>query len=219
MSEGAGDSSFAQRRMSGYVQAVKRMWIALCILVVATALVLVGCQATRSGYESAPYVVLRRAGKFEVREYPALTVVETPMAAKGSATDGSFSRLFRFITGGNEAKQKIAMTTPVFMSGSESNTTMAFVMPAKVRAGGVPKPSDGSVQVRELPAGWFAVMRFSGGRNAENEVESLARLRAWMATERLNVISPPVYAYFDPPWTPAFLRRNEVMLRTESAAP
>ena len=36
-----------------------------------------------------------------------------------------------------------------------------------------------------------------------------------MEAERLSVLSPPVYGYFDPPWTPAFLRRNEVMLRTD----
>ena len=70
--------------------------------------------------------------------------------------------------------------------------------------------------VRELAAGRFAVLRFSGGRDVKKEAESLARLKAWMETERLSVLSPPVYGYFDPPWTPAFLRRSEVMLRTEA---
>jgi hypothetical protein len=44
-------------------------------------------------------------------------------------------------------------------------------------------------------------------------------LKRWMETERMSLLSPPVYGYFDPPWTPAFLRRNEVMLRTDSAKP
>lgn len=193
------------------------MWIALVILVVAAALVLAGCKATRAGYESAPYNVLRSSGKFEVRDYPALTVVETPMAGGGDASSGSFNRLFRFITGGNEAKEKIAMTTPVFMSGSDSNATMAFVLPAKLKGRETPKPTDGSVKVRELEAGRFAVLRYSGGRNARNEEESLSCLKNWMAEEGLSVLSPPVYAYFDPPWTPGFLRRNEVLLRTGSA--
>ena len=187
------------------------------ILFVGIALVLVGCKATRSGYESAPYQVVRSAGKFQVRDYPALTVVETPMAGGGNGSDGSFSRLFRFITGGNEAKQKIAMTTPVFMSGSDSTATMAFVLPAKLKASGAPKPTDAAVQVRDLPAGQFAVLRYSGGRNARKEAETLGRLKTWMAAEGLSVLSPPVYGYFDPPWTPAFLRRNEVMLRTKAA--
>lgn len=193
------------------------MWITLFILVVVGGLALAGCQATRAGYESAPYTVVRAEGKFQVRDYPALTVVETPLAAgTRDGSDGSFMRLFRFITGANEGQQKIAMTTPVFMSGSATNATMAFVMPTKLKTGEVPKPADGAVSVRELAAGRFAVLRYSGGRNAKREAKSLAQLQAWMAAEKLGVLSPPVYGYFDPPWTPSFLRRNEVMLRTEA---
>src|SRR5512137_1757098 len=131
---------------------MRKMLVGLFILAAVVALILVGCKATRAGYESAPYKVLRSSGRFEVRDYPALTVVETPMAGAGDASSGSFNRLFRFITGGNEAKQKIAMTTPVLMSGSDSNATMAFVLPAKLKARGAPKPTDGAVKVRELEA-------------------------------------------------------------------
>ncbi len=194
------------------------MWIALPILILAVALVVVGCKTTRGGYESAPYTVVRSNGDIEVRDYPALTVVETPMASGGVGADGSFNRLFRFITGGNDATQKIAMTTPVLMSRSGTNASMAFVMPAKLKSGDVPKPKDEQVRVRELEAGRFAVLRFSGGRNAHNEAESLERLRALMKAEGLRESSPPIYGYFDPPWTPAFLRRNEVMVRTGSGA-
>ena len=190
------------------------MWLWILIAVVGLGLVVAGCQATRAGYESAPYKVVRSDGKFQVRDYPALTVAETPMA-DASGGDGSFMRLFRFISGANEGKQKIAMTTPVFMSGSATNLTMAFVLPAKLKTADAPKPADGAVTVRELPPGRFAVLRYSGGQNAANEADSLEKLKAWMEAEKLGVLSPPVYGYFDPPWTPAFLRRNEVMLRTE----
>ena len=47
-----------------------------------------------------------------------------------------------------------------------------------------------------------------------HDAEALGRLREWMSAERLKEVSPPVYGCFDPPWTPCFLRRNEVMLRT-----
>jgi DNA gyrase inhibitor GyrI len=174
-----------------------------------------GCGTVRAGYESAPYQAVRTTGKFEVRDYPALTVVETPMKTGHNGEDGSFSRLFRYISGGNEAEEKIAMTTPVFMSGDATNAAMSFVMPAKMKTADVPRPNDAQVRVRELPAGRFAVLRFSGGRNAANEAEALSKLRAWMETEGLKEVSPPVFAYFDPPWTPAFLRRNEVMTRIE----
>ena len=192
------------------------MIILFVMLLIGAGLIFVGCQTTRSGYESAPYKVGRTDGKFELRDYPALTVVETPMTRGGNEADGSFNRLFRFITGGNEAKQKIAMTTPVFMSGSDSNRTMAFVLPAKLNAATAPKPADGAVTVRELPGGRFAVLRFSGGRSAKREAETLARLQTWLAAQGLKASASPVYGYFDPPWTPSFLRRNEVMLRVEA---
>ena len=193
------------------------MIITFFILAVVVVLFLLGYRTSRAGYESAPCHVMRASGNFELRDYPALTVVETPMTRSGNNADGSFMRLFRFITGKNEAKQKIAMTTPVFMSGTDANATMAFVLPAKLKADAVPKPSDGAVTVRELPAGQFAVLRFSGGRSAKHDAEALDGLRAWMQAEGLKELSPPVYGYFDPPWTPGFLRRNEVMLRAAAA--
>jgi hypothetical protein len=196
---------------------MKPMSFPWLILLAVAVLALSGCQLTRAGYESAPYTVAQADGKFELRDYPALTVVETPMAeGQRDGRDGSFMRLFRFITGSNDGKQKIAMTTPVFMSGADAAPTMAFVLPAKIKTAEAPKPADGAVAVRELPPGRFAVLRYTGGRNADKESESLARLRAWMETQKLPALSPPVFGYFDPPFTPPFLRRNEVMLRTEA---
>ena len=139
------------------------------------------------------------------------------MMRSGNGADSGFMRLFRFITGQNQTQQKIAMTTPVFMSGSDSNATMAFVMPANLKPAQVPKPADAGVTVRELEPGRFAVLRFSGGRNAQNESATVQRLRVWLADQGLQAASAPVYGYFDPPWTPAFLRRNEVMLRIAAA--
>ena len=91
--------------------------------------------------------VVRTDGKFELRDYPAMAVVETPTIRSAKGGDGSFMRLFRFISGGNAAKEKISMTTPVFMSGNDTNATMAFVLPAKLKTGEVPKPTDGAVTV------------------------------------------------------------------------
>jgi hypothetical protein len=158
--------------------------------------------------------VLRVDRHFELRDYPMLTVVETSMTRSDRGSDGSFSRLFGFITGRNEDGRSIAMTTPVFVSGNDSGATMAFVLPARMRAEQAPRPTDEAVTLRDLPSGQFAVLRYPGGRSADNEAEALGRLRTWMAREGLSVLSTPMYGYFDPPWTPGFLRRNEVMLRT-----
>jgi DNA gyrase inhibitor GyrI len=109
----------------------------------------------------------------------------SPRRTRWSAPTGSFTRLFRFITGANQATLQLAMTTPVFMSSQDTNRTMAFVLPAKLNATNAPKPADGAVAVRELPGGRFAVLRFSGGRSTEQETATLARLKTWLSTQGL----------------------------------
>jgi DNA gyrase inhibitor GyrI len=187
---------------------MKIMLVALALAALA-GLISAGCAAVRAGYASAPYQVVRRDGSFELRDYPPLVLVETPM----HGADNSFMRLFHYIGGNNAAKQKISMTTPVFMAGESTNATMAFVLPKNFTASRTPQPSEPGVVVREIAGGQFAVFRFSGGRNAKKESASLAKLQAWLKQEKLKCQGGPMYGYFDPPWTPSFLRRNEVMLR------
>lgn len=191
------------------------MKIALIILaVVAVAgLLVAGCSSVRGGYESAPYQVVRSAGKFELRNYPTLVVVEVPMRG----ADDSFSRLFRYIGGKNAAQQKISMTTPVYMSGENTNASMAFVMPKTMSASQTPKPSDPGLTVKEISGGQFAVLRFSGGRSRSQETNALVKLEQWLSAQNLQKVGSPIYGYFDPPWTPSFWRRNEVMLRVDLA--
>jgi hypothetical protein len=192
---------------------MKTTWFVTVALLTTLAAV-AGCKTSRSAYATAPFKLKRSSGKFELRDYPKLTLVETPMTdADGNS---GFGRLFRYITGRNDGSHKIAMTTPVFISGEEHHAAMAFVMPADLKTDQVPKPTDRSISIREVPADRFAVLCFSGGHNAGNEAAALAQLKTWMAAEGLSVLSPPVFAYFDPPWTPTFLRRNEVMLRTKA---
>ena len=96
---------------------------------------------TRVGYESAEYKVIESDGSFEIREYPDLMLVATDSKMDSQGRDGSFMRLFRYISGANEAEQKIAMTTPVFMEGEigKSDVSMGFVMPKEVAAEGRPR--------------------------------------------------------------------------------
>jgi hypothetical protein len=159
--------------------------------------------------ESPAYQVLTREGKFELREYPALTVVRTPMG-----NGNEFGRLFRYISGNNEDGQKIAMTTPVLIQHQGDKTGMSFIVPREVAAAGrVPAPNDSTVGRDKFPGGRFAVLRFSGGRNERNEALSLAALRDWMKSQKLTSTGDPVFAYYDPPWIPGFMRRNEVLQR------
>ena len=176
------------------------------------ALAMVGFTAMAT--ETPDYKVLVQDGKFEVREYPALTLVRT------SAGDGDFMRLFRYISGGNAAEQKIAMTAPVLMKHGGENAGMSFIVPEDVAATEkVPVPTDKAVALDRLPSGQFAVYRYSGGRSEANEQEALGELRGWIDKRRLEVTGEPLFGYYDPPWIPSFLRRNEVMVRISGTQP
>ena len=193
---------------------MKRTWIFAAIGVTALGGIVAACKTSRAGYESAPYTTVRKDGRFEIREYPALTLVETPMPGRSEkSSNGSFGRLFRFISGGNDRKEKIAMTTPVFMAGEAEGATMAFVLPANTKPDGAPKPSDENLKIREVPAGKFAVLRFDGSRSEKKEAAAAETLKVWITKQGLQSEGGPVFGYFDPPWTPAFLLRNEVMFR------
>jgi DNA gyrase inhibitor GyrI len=163
----------------------------------------------RADDDTAPFRLLKQDGKFELREYPSLVIAETPM----SEADNGFMRLFHFIGGCNAKQQKISMTTPVFITGSATNLTMAFVMPKSMTVTNTPKPNENSVTIREIPGGKFAVFRYSGGRNEKNQLAALEKLSAWLAQEKLKTTGLPIYGYFDPPWILTFFRHNEVMLR------
>lgn len=173
--------------------------------------------AVGAGYESADYTVSKADGKFEIREYPELTVAKTKMKSYGNGSDGSFMRLFRYISGDNEAKLKVAMTTPVLMEAEteSSEGRMAFVVPKDVAAASVPVPSGEAVEIAKRPSGKYAVLRFSGRMNQASIQEAEKKLRKWIEGKELEADSEYEFAGYDPPWTPGPLRRNEVLIRVK----
>ncbi len=186
---------------------------AIVVLVALAAFWLVS--TSRAATETPEYKVIRTDGKFEIRDYPALTVATTAM--EGTEMNGGFRMLFRFITGSNEGSEKIAMTAPVLIDTTKDKKTMSFIMPKKAVENGVPKPSGESVTLGKVGAARLAVLRFDGGRTAENEKVAIEKLKAWLDAEKLIGKSAPTFAYYDPPWTPTFMRRNEVMVRIGEA--
>ena len=180
---------------------IKLLSIAAGLLVIALGIA--ACATSRAGYETAPYKVIRTEGNFEIREYPEMKIVTTAREADNS----SFMRLFRYIDGGNVEKEKIAMTTPVFMVAGK----MAFVLPEKHKAA-TPRPASAQVGVDTLKAQRVAVLRYSGGRTENSEPQAVAKLEAWMQQNKLTQAGATFSAYYDPPWTPGFLRRNEVLV-------
>ena len=169
---------------------------------------------TGGKYESPNYCVVSSDGAFEIRDYPQLTLVSTPMQHRGE--DGSFMKLFRFIQGRNDRAEKISMTTPVLMTGS-SVGTMSFVLPQAVAQHGAPTPSNSDVTLSTVPPSRYAAYRFSGSNNPASSEVAAKKLVAWVKSHHVEMLGSPLFAYYNPPWTPGFLRRNEVLIRTAPA--
>ena len=169
----------------------------------------------RGKYETPDYKVVRADGDFEIRSYPELVVVTAPMGVSGKESSNSaFRMLFQYISGKNAASEKIAMTTPVFSSprGSKGGK-MSFVVPADVAKGGAPKANDESVKVSKRAPGTFAVYRYSGRWTKAREDKAQKKLQEWMKDQGIRGSGSFEKANYDPPFTPGFLRRNEVMIR------
>lgn len=188
---------------------MKRMlWLVTALLFLGSGWFLV--TNSRAATETAPYTVVEAEDAFEIRDYEALHLAKVSMP--GDSMNGGFMKLFRFIDGANERSEKIAMTTPVIVQRSAGGSSMSFVMPKASVAQGLPAPK-GEVKLDQLAAVRVAAVRFSGRSSESKEQEQLARLRTWAQAKGLELEGEPLLAYYDPPWTPGFLRRNEVLLR------
>jgi DNA gyrase inhibitor GyrI len=154
------------------------------------------------------YILRRREGTFEIRDYPNLAVAETTREEEGRQP--AFNRLFQYIQGENSIQRKIPMTAPVLLTKTPDRNTVSFVMPEELAP--PPEPRDPAVQVNALPARRYAVMRFHGWPRRATERKAIATLRAWLIARSLPASADPILAYYDPPWIPSPLRRNEVMI-------
>ncbi len=188
------------------------VWMIFGIL--ATIVMMIcGCSLTRAGYETAAYQVSSKDSRFEIREYPALDLVSTPMAKTSNSESGSFRRLFGYISGDNEDSQKIAMTTPVFMEEGEADAQMSFVIPKDVAEKGAPEGTTASVKITKLTKGRYAVYRINGARTDKKIGAAKVALDQWLKSQDLEAAGAFIVAGYDPPFTPPMLQRNEVMVR------
>jgi len=107
---------------------------------------------------------------------------------------------------------KIAMTAPVIQQGDGTSWKVRFVMPAAYQIDTLPKPNNDAIKLKEVPGKRFSVIRFSGLASNENLQEHEKELRSFIKERNLKPLSLAIYAFYNPPWTLPFLRRNEVMI-------
>ena len=179
-------------------------------------------------YESPKYRVVDRLAKIELREYEPYIVAETIVDGDlESAGNRGFRILANYIFGNNRGKRRVAMTTPVSQENtdgmkiamtapvtqekSSDKYTIQFMMPAEYQLEELPEPNDPRVSVRELPARRFAAVRYSGTWSRRNYQKHLEQLQTTLKLEGYAPVGEPVWARYNPPFMPWFLRRNEIL--------
>jgi hypothetical protein len=167
--------------------------------------------------QSVKYEIVKKLGNVEIRRYPKI------MIAKVSNLEAdSFGLLFRFISGNNMEKEKVKMTTPVVsqeikmtspvLSDFSNQGYMAFVMPPDFSMETTPLPLDSRVKIEEVPSRLVAVLRFSGSWSEAHFEEKTKELMQELTNSKMVTVGPVFSMLYNPPFTPSFLRRNEVAI-------
>jgi hypothetical protein len=161
--------------------------------------------------EEAKYEVIDKNEIYEIRKYSDRLAVETSRAG----IDSNFRKLFNYISGRNDAEEKIAMTTPVTQVEKNGNMTMQFYLPSKFNSENVPNPSREDVRIVNIEGGYYAVVRYSGRASDSNFIKYKEILEKELKNNNISIISPPIRATYDSPFTMPMNRRNEAMFKVE----
>ena len=182
--------------------------------------------------EEAKYTILLKERSFEVRQYVPHIVAETFVDGDmESAGNKAFSPLFQYISGNNGSRDKIAMTAPVGMRAASEKISMtspvtqqqdsgrwavSFMMPSSYSLETLPVPTDSRVALRKMPERTMAAIRYSGFWSEKKYLKHAGKLNAWVVKKGFNAVGDPVWARYDAPYMPWFLRRNEILIAIET---
>jgi hypothetical protein len=179
--------------------------------------------------EEPDHEVIKSLGSsVELRRYAPYVVAEVVLRASAEeAGNQAFPILAGYIFGKNKGEKKFAMTAPVTQSAAPLHMEMTapvtqsvapggmrvqFVLPKGVSLATAPEPNDPRVQLREEPVSARAVIRYSGTWSQANYEEHLALLKATLDNAGVATQGEAVLARYNAPFTPWFLRRNEIWL-------
>jgi hypothetical protein len=178
--------------------------------------------------EEAKYTVLEREGDFELRQYQPHIVAETLVEGDFQEVGNEgFRRLYDYISGKNRKKQPISMTAPVSQEATSEKIPMTapvnqekvgeqwritFLIPSQYTMETLPEPSDPRVQLNKVPGLLMAALSYSGTWSRGRYKDKENRLKELIQQKDLKIVGEPVFARYNPPFMPWFLRRNEVLI-------
>jgi hypothetical protein len=196
--------------------------------VLAVILVAIGAWVyVTQNVETPDYQRVAEDGSIEIRDYPELVVAQVRRSGeRGEAIRDAFNPLADYIFARDRSgdgiamtapvtqqpDEKIAMTAPVTQTPESGEWVVRFIMPAKYKRDELPPPGGDDVTIETVPATRQAAIRFSGSWDTELFQRKTEELRGWLEQRGIEPAGPPTYAYYNDPFTPSFLRRNEVLI-------
>ena len=159
--------------------------------------------------EEAPYDIINKNEVYEIRKYADRLAVETST----SGSENNFRKLFNYISGRNETNEKISMTTPVTQIEKEAGMSMQFYLPSKFNLNNAPNPTREDVNLITVEGGYYAVIRYSGRASDQSFVKHMKILEKELQNNNIKILSLPIRATYDSPFTLPMNRRNEVMFK------
>ena len=178
------------------------------ILVILISILTLSSQTM--AYEEANYEVVKENKEYEIRKYSDRLVIET-----NSIEGNGFRKLFNYISGNNEENQEIKMTVPVTQEIKNGSMTMQFYLPLKFNKDNAPKPSNSDIKILTIEGGYYAVIKYSGRSSDKNFLKNKNILEKALKQDNIVLLSPPIKASYNSPFTLPILKRNEVMYRID----
>jgi len=199
----------------------------------AAAVIIIGA-IDAMAIEEAAYTVVIKDEKFEIRDYAPHILAETFVEGDfEEAGNKAFNVLFGYISGDNRSREKVAMTAPVSQEPKGEKIKMtapvgqqrvqerwavSFMMPASYTLETLPEPEDPKVTLRQVPARRMAAVRYSGFWNEKGYLRYKLELESWINENGLTIVGDPIWARYNAPFTPWFMRRNEILIPVDAGA-
>lgn len=208
---------------------MKKKWV-ISLSLSTVIVILIGFSmigVIMSDVEHPPYTLIDSDNIAEIRSYDSMLIAEVQVSGeRKKAISEGFRLLADFIFGNNSIQESIAMTAPVQQQEGESIAMTApvqqqqdgnlwsirFIMPSIYTMTSLPKPNNPIVKIRETSPTKYAVIQFSGLASNTNISYHQEKLANYITDKQLNKVGEPLYAFYNPPWTLPFLRRNEIMI-------
>ena len=105
------------------------------------------------------------------------------------------------------------MTVPVTQEIKNGSMTMQFYLPSKFNKDNAPKPVNSEVKILTIEGGYYAVIEYSGRSSDKNFLKNKDILEKELKQDDIIILSPPIRASYNSPFTLPMLKRNEVMYK------